>query len=162
MERLEWIVQRLARALHRAVELVAADHGISVAEYHLLLANSDDVGRSNAEIARLIFVTPQSANRVLAGLERRGYLERRDDPNHGRIRQTALTRQGRELLDDCIRQIASIESRALAAIDDDAQRVLFTSLQQAAETLVGGFFGDSAEELRAENYRRAGRTVRDR
>lgn len=154
-KRLEWIVQRLARALHRAVELVAADHGISVAEYHLLLANSDDVGRSNAEIARLIFVTPQSANRVLAELERRGYLERRVDPHHRRIRQTSLTVRGRELLDDCIREIASIESRALAGIDDDEQQVVFASLQQAAETLAGGYFGDPAEERRAESYRRA-------
>jgi DNA-binding MarR family transcriptional regulator len=155
MERLEWIIQRLGRALQRAVELVAADHGISVAEYHLLLAISDDVGRSNAEIARLIFVTPQSANRVLAELERRGFLERRNDPHHGRIRQTVLTRRGHEVLDDCIGQIAAIEARALARLDDAAQTSLLASLQGAAETLAGGYFGDAAKEARAEEYRRA-------
>lgn len=154
MDRLEWITQRLARALQRAVELVAADHRITVAEYHVLLAISDDVGRSNAEIARLIFVTPQSANRVLAELERRGYLARSDDPNHGRIRQTVLTPAGRELLDDCIRRISAIEARALAALDDREQRVLLASLQRAAETLAGGYFGDPVAEARAEQYRR--------
>jgi DNA-binding MarR family transcriptional regulator len=155
MARLEWVTQRLARALQRAAELVAADHGITVAEYHLLLANSDDVGRSNAEIARLIFVTPQSANRVLAELERRGYLERTDDPHHGRIRQTVLTPAGREVLDQCIRQIADIEARVMQALDDDQQRVLLPALLQAADTLAGGYFGDPGEELRAEAYRRA-------
>lgn len=155
MARLEWVTQRLARALQRAVELVAADHGITVAEYHLLLANSDDVGRSNAEIARLIFVTPQSANRVLAELERRGYLERTDDPHHGRIRQTVLTAAGREVLDDCIRRIAEIEARVMTGLDDEQARVLLPALRQAADTLAGGYFGDAGEELRAEEYRRA-------
>jgi DNA-binding MarR family transcriptional regulator len=155
MARLEWVTQRLARALQRAVELVAADHGITVAEYHLLLANSDDVGRSNAEIARLIFVTPQSANRVLAELERRGLLERTDDPHHGRIRQTVLTPAGRELLDRCIGQIAEIEARVMRALDDEQQRVLLPALRRAADTLAGGYFGDAGEELRAEQYRRA-------
>lgn len=154
MERLEWITQRLARALRRAVELVAADHGITVAEYHLLLAISDDVGRSNAEIARLIFVTPQSANRVLADLERREFLRRTDDPHHGRIRQTVLTPAGRELLDDCIQQIAAIEARALSTLDEGEQRVLLTALGRAADTLAGGYFGDREEERRAEDYRR--------
>ncbi|PRY13055.1 MarR family winged helix-turn-helix transcriptional regulator [Kineococcus rhizosphaerae] len=155
LARLEWVTQRVSRALQRAVDLVAADHGITAAEYHLLLAISDDVGRSNAEIARLTFVTPQSANHVLAELERRAFLQRTDDPNHGRIRHAVLTRTGREVLDSCTRQIAAIEARVVAGLDEQQRAVLLPALWQAAETLAGGFFGDAAEEARAEELRRA-------
>jgi DNA-binding MarR family transcriptional regulator len=154
LARLEWVTQRVSRALQRAVDLVAADHGITAAEYHLLLAISDDVGRSNAEIARLTFVTPQSANHVLAELERQGYLARTNDPNHGRIRQTTLTAAGRRVLDDCVERIAAIEARALADLDPEETRALLPALRQVAETLAGGYFGDADEEARAESLRR--------
>lgn len=158
--RLEWVVQRVSRALQRAVDLVAGDHGITAAEYHLLLAVSDDLGRSNAEIARLTFVTPQSANLVLAELERRGLLERRDDPNHGRIRQARLTPAGRETLDGCVREIAAIEERVLSTLDDEQRRILLPALWRSAETLAGGYFGDDGEEARAEALRRSRHTTR--
>ncbi|MCX7520707.1 MarR family transcriptional regulator [Microbacterium sp. STN6] len=152
--RLEWVTQRLARSLQRAVELVAADNDITVAEYHLLLATSDDVGRSNAELARLMFVTPQSANHVLADLERRGFVARTDDPNHGRVRKTALTSAGRTVLKACTDRIAGIEARVLAGLDEEQRRILLPALQQAADTIAGGYFGDTAEELRAVAHRR--------
>jgi DNA-binding MarR family transcriptional regulator len=155
LARLEWVAQRVSRALQRAVDLVAADHGITAAEYHLLLAVSDDVGRSNAEIARLTFVTPQSANHVLAELERNGFLQRTSDPNHGRIRQTKLTPHGRAVLDACVRRIAEIESRALSGLSPAQTETLLPALRQVADALAGGYFGDPVEEARAESVRRA-------
>lgn len=153
--RLEWITQRLARALQRAVELVASDNGITVPEYHLLLATSDDVGRSNAELARLMFVTPQSANRVLADLEQRGFLVRTDDPSHRRIRNTRLTPEGRAVLEACTSRITVIENRVMASLDDVQREVVLPALLRAAETLAGGYFGDPDDERRAEENRRA-------
>jgi DNA-binding MarR family transcriptional regulator len=152
--RLEWVTQRLARALQRAVELVATDNNISVAEYHLLLAISDDVGRSNAEIARLMFVTPQSANRVLSDLENRGLLVRTDGPTHGRVRRAVLTPAGRTVLQACTERITAIEARVIAGLDEEQGRVLLPALQRAADTIAGGFFGESADELRAIENRR--------
>ncbi|HXD60575.1 MAG TPA: MarR family transcriptional regulator [Lacisediminihabitans sp.] len=154
--RLEWITQRLARALQRAVELVASDNGITVPEYHLLLATSDDVGRSNAEIARLMFVTPQSANRVLAGLERRGFVVRAGEASRGRTRNTVLTPEGRAVLEECTKRIEDIEARVMASLDDDQRNVILPALLRAADTLVGGYFGNVEDERRAAANRRAG------
>ncbi|MEF2977184.1 MarR family winged helix-turn-helix transcriptional regulator [Subtercola sp. YIM 133946] len=152
--RLEWVTQRLVRALQRAVELVASDNGVTVPEYHLLLAISDDVGRSNAEIARLMFVTPQSANRVLADLERRGFVVRTDDPSHGRIRKTVLTPAGRAVLQECTNRIAVIEGRVMASLEPEQRDVILPALLRAAETLAGGYFGNADDERRAEANRR--------
>jgi DNA-binding MarR family transcriptional regulator len=153
--RLEWITQRLARALQRAVELVASDNDITVPEYHLLLATSDDVGRSNAELARLMFVTPQSANRVLAGLERRGYVVRAGEASRGRTRNTVLTPEGRAVLESCTKRIADIEGRVMASLDDDHRDVILPALLRAADTLVGGYFGNVEDERRAAANRRS-------
>ncbi|MEP6842581.1 MAG: MarR family transcriptional regulator [Pseudolysinimonas sp.] len=152
--RLEWVTQRLARSLQRAVELVASDNNVSVPEYHLLLAISDDKGRSNAEIARLMFVTPQSANRVLSDLEQRGLVVRADDPTHGRVRKATLTPEGRMVLQACTDRITAIESRVLSGLDDEQGRVLLPALRQAADTIAGGYFGESDEEFRALRNRR--------
>jgi DNA-binding MarR family transcriptional regulator len=152
--RLEWVSQRLTRALQRAVELVAFDNHITVPEYHLLLATSDDLGRSNAELARLMFVTPQSANRVLADLEHRGLVVRTEHPSHGRIRNTVLTPAGRAVLKACTDRIEVIEGRVMASLDDDQRAVFLPALLRAAETLAGGYFGDADDEHRAEANRR--------
>jgi DNA-binding MarR family transcriptional regulator len=156
VDRLEWVTQRLVRALQRAVELVASDNGITVPEYHLLLAISDDVGRSNAEIARLMFVTPQSANRVLSDLEHGGLVVRTDDPSHGRIRKTVLTPSGRSVLQSCIARIAVIEGRVMASLEPEQRDTLLPGLIRAAETLAGGFFGNVEDERRSEASRRSG------
>ncbi|WP_349898828.1 MarR family winged helix-turn-helix transcriptional regulator [Parafrigoribacterium soli] len=153
--RLEWITQRLARALQRAVELVASDNDITVPEYHLLLATSDDLGRSNAEIARLMFVTPQSANRVLAGLERRGFVVRAGEASRGRTRNTVLTPAGRAVLEECTKRIEDIEARVMASLDDDQRNLILPALLRAAETLAGGYFGSVEDERRASENRRA-------
>lgn len=153
--RLEWITQRLARALQRAVELVAYDNDITVPEYHLLLATSDDRGRSNAEIARLMFVTPQSANRVLAALERRGFVVRAGEVSRGRTRNTVLTPSGRAVLESCTSRIAVIEARVMASLEDDQRNVILPALLRAAETLAGGYFGNADDERRAGASRRS-------
>ena len=134
--------------------MVASDNDISVAEYHLLLAISDDLGRSNAEIARLMFVTPQSANRVLSDLEGRGLLMRTDDPRHGRVRNAMLTPAGRTVLRACTDRITAIESRVLSGLGEEQGRLLLPALRQAADTIAGGYFGDMAEERRAVQNRR--------
>lgn len=53
---------------------------------------------SNAQLARRAFITPQSMNDVVASLERKGLIERRVDPSHGRILRTRLTPAGNAML----------------------------------------------------------------
>jgi DNA-binding MarR family transcriptional regulator len=158
--RLEYVSQRLARAFNRATEAIALRHEISVPEYHLLLVLSDDVARSNAELARRTFVSAQAAHLVVTDLEGRGLIERTRHPEHGRIRLVKLTDRGRLVLDSCLNEMIQVEERIYAGLSAPERRHLLSALNNAAEVLAGGYFGDRDAERNAEARRtdvRAGR-----
>jgi DNA-binding MarR family transcriptional regulator len=50
--------------------------------------------RSNADLARASFVTPQTMNEILLSLERRGLVVRTPQPEGGRAMLAELTREG--------------------------------------------------------------------
>ena len=79
--------------------------------------------------------TPQTMGQVLAGLEERGLLRRREDPENRRVLLVSLTAKGRKLVDDCGRVIASIEAEIFHAPDDPETVALREQLQQVANYL---------------------------
>jgi DNA-binding MarR family transcriptional regulator len=148
--RLEYVSQRLTRALTRATDAIASRHDISVPDYHLLLILSDGLARSNAELARRTFVSAQAAHLVVTDLESRGLIERTQHPRHGRIRLAALTARGRLVLDRCLEEMVEVEERIYAGLSETERSHLLSALNNAAEVLAGGFFGDKDAEHEAE------------
>ncbi len=152
--RVEYVVQRLARALGRSTEAVVARHGISVPGYRVLLLLSDQVPRSNAELARLAFVTAQATHLVLTELVERGLVERGDHPGNRRIRLLRLTTAGADVLAACLADVVAVEERLLAGLPAAERDVLLPVLTHAAGVLSGGFFGDADAERAAAALRR--------
>ena len=74
------------------------DFGISAAQYAVMCTIELKPGSSNAELARLTFVTPQTMQGIIANLERDGLLRRKAARDHGRILRTELTARGKRLL----------------------------------------------------------------
>ena len=72
-----------------------AQHGVTTAQIGLLRQLANEPGLSGAELARRLLITPQGVQLALTALERSGLVERKQDPQHGRIRQAYLTDQGR-------------------------------------------------------------------
>ena len=93
---LSYAIGRLDRVVRSAIADAVREHGLSVAQYTVLSVLGNRGSLSNAQLARRSYVSPQSMNEVLLTLEERGFVIRQDDPNHGRIRQTALTHKGRQ------------------------------------------------------------------
>lgn len=152
--RVEYVAQRLARALTRSTELVTARHGVSVPEYRVLLLLGDEVSRSNAELARLSFVTAQASHLVVAELVRRGLAERAAHPVNRRIRLVRLTDRGAAVLDACVADVVAVEERLRAGLPAAERAGLLPTLTRAAEVLAGGFFGDADQERAAAALRR--------
>ena len=68
--------------------------GITVAQYVCLEILKSTPGASNAELARQAFVTRQTMNTLLRGLQERGLIERATHATKGRALPTMLTPQG--------------------------------------------------------------------
>jgi DNA-binding MarR family transcriptional regulator len=79
-------------------------------------------GRSNADIARLALLTPQTTNQIVTNLERAGLVRRRPHPSHGRIIQVELAPAAIGLLETCKAIVQKIETEMLTGVsaEDEA------------------------------------------
>jgi DNA-binding MarR family transcriptional regulator len=109
-----YLVFRLERAVRREIERLVAPEGLSVAQYTTLSILRSRSGLSNAQLARRLWVTPQSMNEVIAVLEREQLIERVPDAGNRRILRTALTPRGRRVLATCDALILAMEEEMLA------------------------------------------------
>ena len=72
-------------------------HGVSTAQIGVLRQLANQPGLSAAELARRLLISPQGVQLAVTALEKRGLVERKQDPQHGRILQTFLTDEGRSI-----------------------------------------------------------------
>ncbi len=72
---------------------------------------------TSAELSRIEQISPQSMGATLAGLDRRGLVERAADPGDGRRVVLTLTDSGRKVLRDKRSSRAEQIATALSAVD---------------------------------------------
>ncbi len=110
-ENLLWLLKQAFYFSLTSVNDAISTHGVSTAQIGVLRQLSNEPGLSGAELARRLLISPQGVQLALTALERRGLVERKQDPKHKRILQAYLTDEGRDV-------VARVLSEALAAHDD--------------------------------------------
>jgi DNA-binding MarR family transcriptional regulator len=105
-----WLLKQAFYFSLKSVNDAVAAHGVTTAQIGLMRQLSDEPGLSGAELARRLLISPQGVQLALTALERRGLVERKQDPQHGRILQAFLTDEGRTVA-------AAVVSDAIAAHD---------------------------------------------
>ena len=83
---------------------------------------------STAELARRFQIAPQSMNEVVAALEAKKLIARRESPTHRRILHVRLTAAGARLLAKCDREIDRIETEAFRDLSEREIAALRTTL----------------------------------
>ena len=78
-----------------------ADLGVTQPQFATLTMLAAYPGLSNADLARLALLTPQTLSVIVANLERAGSLVRKPHAVHGRIQHIDLSDSGRALLREC-------------------------------------------------------------
>lgn len=89
--------------------------GLTTPQYAVLTFLQIEPGASNADLARRAFVTPQTMQAILVGLEKADYILRAPHPDHGRVQITHLTPKGHAALDAAARIVAEAERRLCEA-----------------------------------------------
>lgn len=105
-----YILLQMQQALRIAVEDGLRPLGLTPSQMGVLSALSRQPHLSNAALARLTFVKPQSMVPLLQGLEAAGCIVRRT-PAGGRVMPTDLTALGRQRLAAGRLAMAAIEER---------------------------------------------------
>jgi DNA-binding MarR family transcriptional regulator len=113
-----YMVGRLDRALKRQFQRVLAPFDLTIGQYTALSVFCSSGRLSNAKLAERTMVSPQAANELIKGMEKNGWIVRKPDPNHGRIIQISLTKEGMRLLARCNKVIAVLEKEMLQGLSD--------------------------------------------
>ncbi len=108
---------RQAAAAHRhRMEKALATFGITPPQFVVLMMLNAYPGRSNADLARVALLTPQTVSVIVANLERSGLIGRRPHAVHGRIRHIDLTEKGVALLEDASATVERVDDGLLAGL----------------------------------------------
>jgi DNA-binding MarR family transcriptional regulator len=98
------------------MEAALRDSDLTAAQANVLTELAYGQPRSNAELARLHSVTPQSMVEILASLERRGLISRSAKPDRGRAMPTELTNEGHSQLLSVHLAMREVEQRLLNSL----------------------------------------------
>src|SRR5690606_38385918 len=107
-ERLGVLIKETQALLHQRMDERLRPLGLSVPQYACLTALHDTPGITGSELARRTFVSRQSTNVLLQGLEKRGLIERSPDSGPRRERATELTPEACTLLARARTQVAGV------------------------------------------------------
>jgi DNA-binding MarR family transcriptional regulator len=131
-----YLVKRVQAALRAAMDEELRPLGLSVSQYAILeaLFEEGESESSNAAIARRCFVTPQSANEMIAALTESELVVRRSSDRAPRIR-FALTRRGRAKCTKARERVLIVEERMLAGQTGADRKRVATFLERCARAL---------------------------
>jgi len=132
-----YVLKKAATALRSAMDTALRPLGLTVPQYSCLEVLAQRPGLSSSELARATFVTRQSMNLVLQGLQQRGLLARAAVADRGKALPTELTDAGREQLRAASAAVRTIEKQMLAPLTPSAQRRLVADLAACAAALTG-------------------------
>ena len=132
------LVARLSRRLRQAVDAEMRLIGLTEATWRpLIYLRSLGDGVRQKELATAMSIEGPSLVRLLDSLERRGFIERREDENDRRARGIHLTRAGRDLAVRAARIGNDLQKRLLESVPtadlEICERVLETLEREIEE-----------------------------
>lgn len=103
---------------------------ITPEQWAILIRLWERDARAQSELSDATFRDAPTMSRILDTMEKRGLIQRRDDPDDGRVRLVHLTRQGRSLEKRLVPVAEKIVKRMLAGVDDRALATTRKTLQK--------------------------------
>ena len=110
-------------------------HGVTTAQLQALKAIREEPGLSGAQLSRACHVTPQSAQTLLTGLERDGWIVRSKGRGNDKILASRVTSAGEELLHGAEKMVKVIEGKLWRGVEDNSIVTLNDVLEQCLANL---------------------------
>ena len=121
---LGYLLRQAAGAHRLRVDRALADLGVTQPQFATLTMLGAYPGLSNADLARLALLTPQTLSVIVANLERAGSLVRRPHAVHGRIQHIELSDSGQALLRECRERVHAIERELKEGLSSGEERAV--------------------------------------
>lgn len=135
-----WLLKQAFYFSLTSVNEAVSEHGVSTAQIGVLRQLSNEPGLSGAELARRLLITPQGVQLALTALEKRGLVERKRNPTHGRILQAYLTDDGRRVADAVVSDAITAHDKVFGVLSKGEQKTLRELLGRVVEQGTGHEF----------------------
>ncbi|MEU7145914.1 MarR family transcriptional regulator [Nocardia sp. NPDC046473] len=136
-EELGVLIKQTQAVLNQRMDDALRPLGLNVPQYACLQALSDRPGITGSGLARRAFVSRQSMNVLLQGLEKRDLIERSDESGPRGERATTLTPAAVALLHSARAEVAAIAETMTAPLDANGLAQLHTLLTTCRDALLG-------------------------
>lgn len=130
-----FLLHDVARLLRVEADKRARLHGMTRAQWAILIWLERQPGISQKELSEILEVEPITVARLIDRLEARGMVERRADPKDRRIWRLHLLSPARDVLQEIDEQRADMTRIVTVGIDDDAIDTMTEALMRMKTTL---------------------------
>lgn len=131
------LLKRLHLGLTAMLEVRLREQGIELSRPQalVLMHLCEHPGASNAELARMSAVSPQTMHQILLRLGRDGLVTREPHPWLGRVMSFRITERGHELVMRGAEVAQSLIDDSLGVLSEDEQAQLVAMLERCVATL---------------------------
>lgn len=131
---LAYLLRQANVAVRVHLERELAAFGVTQAQFAVLTMLGAYPGLSNADLARLTLLTPQTLSVTVANLRRDGLVVSRPHAVHGRIKTLALSDSGKAALVRCRTRVNGIETALAQGLSASEERTVRNWLAAVAVT----------------------------
>lgn len=131
---LAYLLRQANVALRVHLERELAAFGVTQAQFAVLTMLGAYSGLSNADLARLTLLTPQTLSVTVTNMRRDGLVISRPHAVHGRIRTLTLSDSGKAALVRCRTRVRMIEKALAQGLSASEERIVRRWLSTVAVT----------------------------
>lgn len=130
-----FLLHDVARLLRVDADKRARAHGMTRAQWAILIWLDRQPGISQKELAELLEVEPITVARLVDRLEGRGMMERRPDPRDRRIWRLHLSHPAHQVLREINQQRSEMAELVTNGVDEHSQTIMIEALVRMKATL---------------------------
>lgn len=134
---LSYLLRQANTVVRGAMDRRLAGFGLTFPQYTSLVMINAYPGLSNADLARVSMLTPQTINAVVHTLEQSGFIERTPHPTHRKIRCLTITPEGASRLTKAKSKTRDIEKLLGESLDEAMDKHIREWLADIAIRLSG-------------------------
>lgn len=121
---LGYLLRQAAGAYRHRMDRALADLDVTPPQFSIMTMIHAYPGISNADIARLALLTPQTVSVIIGNLKRSNRIRRLPHDVHGRILQIELTDTGLTMLRQCRKRVHALEAELADGFSAGDQAVI--------------------------------------
>jgi len=138
IDRLGFLIHDSARLLRKRFEIKGAAHGLSAAQWRLMVRLVKEEGVAQARLAELLEIEPISVSRLLDRMEEGGWIERRQDAGDRRVRMIFPTDKSRAAFAEIKSMAGEVYEVALSGLAAEERQTLVKALNTIITNLSDG------------------------